>query len=156
MPRVEDLLLEGESVAERLAFGGVTVAVTNLGLIVRVEGAVASVNPVHVVGVGFGYALEELLSGIALILISITLMYIDLGELAYYIAALLYLLGLALAAYGWLYRYRLTISYVGGRVELRGGGSVPRAARRLRRVILDVLEARAQAEASARGPGGSG
>ncbi len=134
---------EGERVEERVSFGGVTVAVTSRGLIVAGGGTVASVNPVHVVSVGFGYALGELAAGALLILVSLTLASLDPGDVGYAVASALYLAGLALAAYGWLHRYKLAIVYVGGRVELRGGGGVPRAARRLRQVILDILEARA-------------
>ena len=136
MPAIENLLLQGETVREKLSYGEVTVAVTSRGLLVSDSQRVYAVNPRHVSTVGYGFALGELIAGIILVLLSFAL-----SSIADILAFIAFLSGLILAVYGWLYRYRLFITYLGGSIQLRGGSAVPEAARRLRLLIEAELEA---------------
>ena len=82
---------------------------------------------------GYGYALNEFIAGGILAVISPVLTIIS-----NWLALILLLIGLTLAIYGWMYRHRLFITYLGGTITLRGGGAVPLMAKRRRRIIEEL------------------
>ncbi|MCE4625109.1 MAG: hypothetical protein F7C35_04515 [Desulfurococcales archaeon] len=134
MVRVEDLLLGGERVRVSVSFSGIRIAVTDYGVIVRSEGLVMAINPAHIASVGYQYALGYFVAGVLLLLLSYLGLYWS-GPLSSYIMGFLFIVGIALAIYGWLYRYKLVLFYTGGKIDARGGGNVPKAARELRKLL---------------------
>ncbi len=134
MVRVEDLLLGGERVRVSVSFGGIRIAVTDYGVIVRSGDIVMAINPAHVVSIGYKYALGYFVLGVLLLLFGYFGMYWS-GPFGGLETGPLLLLGLILAVYGWLYRYKLVLFYTGGKIEARGGGNVPKVARELRKLL---------------------